>query len=880
MVHEGKRLVFDRNALYNLVMYFIINKNTKKYDPNRADFVGDMFPEEMNDLGTWLKKNGERVSKRVLEKHVRNYTDEAFTLIAEKYILSSDQKRKSIVPVYLDKNNKPVPLSILKEYFHKKCKGEFTHDALYKLLGTSPADKPFESVSYEVASFSKGGIPSMFMYYGSINPTEDAFERLESYLRNKHKGASDKFIAQQMKDELMEATKYFLAELSGDLEISDVRGFFNFHMEQNDGHNQHHGHLHYVVSAFNPVTKKFFNPKRYDLAKQKAHIATEKKYKHWFEQGIAAGLTPEVQALRNNSLSLIVKQLRKSQGITDESTLCSMSEEVYDKSVNRVSEVIEDFASVSGLSFEKYQEAFKKLGITVEAGATRIKNENNKRNHETEQFLVFTDDRTGAVMTNPHLKSKARTVVKRLGNRYMDDRSLAQIYGNKSLVFQYDQIETVLKDTLDNVKSDMDRKLKRSENTIFENDSDNMKELKKDNIKKIKHDAYKQFFDMSLKKGIIVNMTKPNSNGVSNLTYHKISSSFRDSEDFQAQSYKSSNFVLDLQGKTISEIMALDPEIVQFHQDKIMQYLQVGYSKYKCAFLNDDSLRDQDFNDTMQEYFQSKYHEDLMNKNGWEIKYNEDNNAFWLTDKYTGQGLVCFIKDAGEENSYSIITNELNPIDAAKAIVLMETDEVKKLADNEFFTYSSMKHGKTSLSSSPTFEQLYLNVMFSKDKILRDKLSVFVKTAGLEQKAMSKLSYSLENSNKKFDKVKATAIKKDKFDFTDAYCVHLLSIEKTRGSLESSVEMKSFEEMENNIITDINDRVKDNISEQIAYLIDNNVTKITIKSKKIDKFIIENRETISNHIKDESKIDKFLHEQKVEISTKKKKSNKVHSTSK
>ncbi|MGB2111094.1 MAG: hypothetical protein ACPHY8_04435, partial [Patescibacteria group bacterium] len=131
MVHEGKRLVFDRNALYKLVMYYIINKNTKKYDSKRADFVGDMFPEEMNDLGTWLKKNGERVSKRVLEKHVRNYTDEAFTLIAEKYILSSDQKRKSIVPVYLDKNNKPVPLSILKEYFHKKCKGEFTHDALY-----------------------------------------------------------------------------------------------------------------------------------------------------------------------------------------------------------------------------------------------------------------------------------------------------------------------------------------------------------------------------------------------------------------------------------------------------------------------------------------------------------------------------------------------------------------------------------------------------------------------------------------------------------------------------------------------------------------------------------------------------------------------------
>ncbi|HHE0437780.1 TPA: hypothetical protein ACN35C_004639 [Vibrio parahaemolyticus] len=831
MIHEGQRLEFTRNALFQLVMYYIINKNTKKYDPKRADFIGDMFGD-MKDLGDWLKHyekrlnagkfKSEKEAQRILKNNVRKYTNEAFDRIAEQYVLTSSQKKNSIDPV-----------------------------------------------TYEYLSKSEGGIPSMFMYYGSINPTENELARLEDYLKKKHVGASEKFIKEKMKEELLGVTKFFQAEFFGNLHSKDVRGFYNYHMELNDGHKNPHGHLHYIVPAFNPVTGHFCNPKRYDLAKQKAHIATEKKFKHWLEQGIAAGLTPEVMQLRKDSIYVIENDLRNTTSVVDKATLRSMAEEVYDESVNRINEVIGQFESTSGMSFEDYKQAFARVGIVVEPGATKIKTQDKKRNRDTEKFLVFTDQKTGAVVTNPHLSSKARTTVKRIGNRYLNDRLMAELHGNKSAMFKYDKIENVLLKTLESVKKDMDIELAKSYNTVFEDDMPEIKLQKEKNIKAIRHNAYKTFFKMALDKGIIVNMTKQNSKGKSNLTYHVISSSFKEGVSFQAESYKASNFVLDLQGKTISEIMALDPEIIQYHQDIIMQYLQTGYQRQKYAFLQNNSIRDRDFNDTVQEYFQSAYHEKLMDKNGWEISYNENNDAYWLVDKNTGAGLVCLVKDPEHEGVFSLIINELNPFEAAKAIIAMDSDEVKKLEDGEFFNYFDNKHGKKVLSRSATFEHLYIERMFTKDVILHDRLSVFVKTERTHEKAMKKLQYVLDASDKKFNQSKTTAIKKGKFNFTDTHGIYLLDVQKSRGQLDRDKDEESFRRMEDEIIVNIKSGVNEKLCEQIAYLVDHDVKQFSMKNQNMDKFIKENRALILTHVKNEENLEALFKEMENEKSTQK-----------
>lgn len=791
MIHEGQRLPFTRKALFQLILYFITNKNTKEYDKSRAHFIGEMFPK-IPDLGIYLESYGDDVSKEVLHKRVKKYSDKVFKKVVDEYVLKSDNKKW-----ILDENQ-------------------------------------------ECHTINENGKPELFFYYGSLNPTDEELDTLRSILRKKHKGKDEKFIDKKVNKELLKMTKYFQTQFFGGLDIDDIKGLYNYHLGGS------HDHIHYIVPAFNPKTGLFFNPKSYAYAKQQAHIKTELKFKSWLTQGIAQGLTPEMIELRDNSIEKIIKSISSDE---PDYIKRQTAQKLYDSKVKQIEKHIKELSKKAGLSFDDYVSEMEKRGVKVELGITKIKESATyKAKKSVEKFLTFTDIETGATTTNPFLSKEALKVVQRMANRHLNDRRLAELYGNKWKQYSYDRMEVVLLDTLNASVSKMNRKLAQDHLQILDTDSKSIKEVKEAEIQKIKLEAFDEFFNVSMKKGIIVNMNKQK-----HLTYHKIVTSWKDHVEFQTENYKSSNFVLDLQGKTIAEIMSLSPEILAAHQETIMQFLGTGYQNHCSAWLKNGSIKSNQFNELDQEYFQSEYYKKVLEDNNWRIEQNEQNNTSWIVDNATGEGLLCYLKK--DDGSFTVLTNELKPWKAAEAIMIIEAERVKELVVDEFTTYYSNQRGGKNVSKSPALQALYVKKLFSKDNIIRDKLNVFAWGSMIEDSVQSNLTKELERADKAFLRGLDKASERGSFNFTDAsHALRFLQLEETKGSLDYSHDEELFRDNERKLLTDIKSQVSDQVSKQIAIMVDCDIKTFTFNKQNMDHFLLENRETIVKYVNNKDKL--------------------------
>lgn len=789
MVHKGILKPLNRKALYTIILYILAHRNTKEYDTKRANLVGELVPESP-DLGDWLNRYGSSVKKEKFHSHIMGYCNQAYNKIIDNYVKKSGKAK------FLDCN---------LEYYPNN-----------------------ETENIELA-----------FIHGSLNNLNEEIETLRDILKEKYKDKDDKFIEQKVTKKREEMTRYFVSQLLN-VDIKDLTIIISHHYDTD------HMHCHYVAHLFNPKTGLYFSPRSFSEAKKQAHIKTELKYKSWLKQGVAEGYSPEILELRDNSLEYISKSIKSNE--TDV-VKKAHAQKIYDSRVIQIENHIKELSKKAGMSFDDYVAEMERRGVKVELGITKIKESSTyKAKKSVEKFLTFTDIETGAVTTNPFLSKHAAVCVKRVADRYLNDRRLAELYGNKWKQYSYDRMEVVLLDTLNASVAKMNRKLAQDHLQILDTDSKSIKEVKESEIQKIKLEAFDEFFNVSMKKGIIVNMNKQK-----HLTYHKIVTSWKDHVEFQTENYKSSNFVLDLQGKTIAEIMSLSPEILAAHQETIMQFLGTGYQNHCSAWLKNGSIKSNQFNDIDQEYFQSEYYKKVLENNNWRIEQNEQNNTSWIVDNATGEGLLCYLKK--DDGSFTVLTNELKPWKAAEAIMIIEAERVKELVDDEFTTYYSNQRGGKNVSKSPALQALYVKKLFSKDNVIRDKLNVFAWGSMIEDSVQSNLTKELERADKAFLRGLDKASERGSFNFTDAsHALRFLQLEETKGSLDYAHDEESFRDNERKLLTDIKSQVSDQVSKQIAMMVDCDIKTFTFNKQNMDYFLLENRETIVKYVNNKDKL--------------------------
>ncbi|WP_274878783.1 hypothetical protein [Vibrio harveyi] len=858
------KLPFTFNAITRKLVYLPTNKKTKRFSLNRCDFFED-FTEEFDDkkyglmdLGLWMEDHADDLDAATFEANMGVFVKKLQKVIFQKYI-----KPSPLLSNYLDENGNCIK-------FKKEEIKEIT-------------DKDGNKKQIKVQ-----GEPMMYLLDGSYNFTDkEVYENLKQNIVKKNPYLDEDGIRAEMKKEFVRVVKTDIAEKHNSTATKRAKGrngkkgkiikikpddvkvmtFVHWH----DGL----PHIHYIAHPFNPVTGRMLNMKSYKGTKQKAHLATEKVFKDWMLQGVAMSITPEVREIRDLSVEKIATGLREKDPLLTSEVSMAEAEEIYENSLLRVEKKIRDFQkrlkedkSLYGLSFEDYQKEMDKLGVSVKPGMERHKNLKFNQFKETHQYFSFIDKETGAEIVDPFFSYETQKSLKVMSNRYMSDRMMDKLYKGNAGEFKYARIETVLMKIMERATTEMNVKLENPNLVIDDSDSAAEREYKQEQIKAIKHEAFDKFFKGAKRNGIILDLSKPNKAGKFTLSYLKIDKSFKKQNQFQAEKYKSSDFVLDLQGKTIAELMALDPEIAHKYKEQIRQYLGSSYQNYKYADIKADSLSNEEFVNANSAYYRIKRHEKICEKNGWVMDYNSDNKSYWMVDAKTGSDLVSFIQQ--DDGSELVLTNELKPWESAKALMILAASEVSDFSDGEYMTYYQPDEaGRKTVSNSFTYQHMYIERLFEKDLVLRERTAIYAWSDQMPDRIHKRLGKELEKGRKKFTETQAENMKaRGKFVFNDNYGVNLLSIKATKGEVYDGDESTRFKEKEAEVISTIKEQVTEQLIIQIADLVDNDIVDISFENQPIEKFLKENKEQLYKHVLNDAKMDDFF--EAIENGTKKK----------
>ena len=661
-----------RGSLTAHVLYLVRNKNTKKYSKVRSDLFFKINPA-LADLGKKLKYDGENMSEAELENTVREYCQQQHDYVVNKYVNHS-RKRK-----------------LLDE--HNECLNTKGEDSLYSLKGNCTLEM-------------------------------DEYERILKYANG------DKEKAKQILDEI---NNDFLAMYINEVKkqrgikgrkttINDIEKMSNFHIE-----NEENPHIHFFVhGSFDPATKRWINPMAFAYTKQKIHMALEKKYSQFLNQGVAIGYYKNEGkiALKNYLAESINngrnwKETRKNfkdikneinKAITSNKPTAQVISELKSKGI---------YLTPKGKDAKgKYKMNINIKGSDIELNTASFSAKNNKA------FDI-------------NIK------------KFMERVEFDNLTKSNKLDENTDKIQSVLEDALVRTKKKLERDLRASEPSKH---------------KKIKQKAFKEFTIRAKHAGLIVNLNKQG-----HLSFHKIDENNYKNKDgvennVKARKYKSSLFVNpDLQGKFFIDIFELDEEEIFIHQTELFQLMPKTANYRDVVYFNTDL---QEMNLVEKEFRIQQQYRNTLERFNLEVKFDPIGD-FFLLDK---QGRALVSQKYNDDNSSSITINNLHPKLASPVLLSMFQEDARALPEDKKLVITPDKNQ----NNFDTLRHLEVELMFSTDanskkieinypnKITDEKLQKMI-----EQKLDKELD-RFENNVQKFSK------NKTKYTFTEASGIHLL----------------------------------------------------------------------------------------------------------
>jgi len=662
-----------RGSLTAHVLYLIRDKETKKYSNTRSDLFFKINPV-MADLGNKLKYDGEIMSELEIENTVREYCQQQHDYIVEKYVKHSRKRR------VLDKHNECLD-----------TKGE---DSLYYLKGNCTLQmKEYQRILTHV----KGDEDEAKKIIDEINS-----DFLAMYINEvkKQRGIKGK------------KTK-----------ISDIEKMSNNHIK-----NEENPHIHFFCHSFDPVTKRWINPMAFAYTKQKVHIALEKKYSQFLNQGIAIG------AYKNGGKIALREYLAESinNGKNWKETRQSFKNIKNDihtviNSNKSTEKIISELKSKGIHLLPKGKDANKKYKMNIKIDGSKV--ELNTESFSTKNNKLF----------DTNIK------------KFMERVEFDQLNKSSKLEDKSDKIQSVLEDVLARTKN----KLKRD-----------LRNAKQSDHKGIKQKAFKEFTRGALKASLVVNLNKQG-----NLLFHKVDeNTFKNNNgvienNAKARKHKASIFINpELQGKALIELFELDEEAIFVHQKELFQLMPKTANYRDVVYFNANLL---EMNSVDKEYRIIEQYKNTLKRFNLEVKF-DDKGDFFLFDN-DGRALIS--QTYNNDNSSSISINNLHPKLASPVLLSMLQEDARALSDDKKLVISPDR----MTNDFDTLRHLEVDLMFSTDANSK-KIQIDYPNKITDQKLEKMIEQRLDKELERFDKnVQKFSKGKTKYTFTEASGIHLLN---------------------------------------------------------------------------------------------------------
>lgn len=750
---------------------YLVTDNLTTFSKEREEFKSH-FPIN-NKPDDVLKLKGKGLSSEQLDKIFQRSTDEAFDYINQKYVNASKSKAK-----FLDVNG---------ECLTRNGDGDNAR-------------------------------PNIGWLDGSINYTEDEIERLKAEaLKVKGKKFTDDFLLKQgvvtekdyinwyVKDRMEYMAKQFIANLHDTAKpkgkpktkIKDVEMFYNPHLEYDDQGLIKGGHTHIITHMFSPTTGLYLNFPHFGKLMQTAHGKLEEQNKNILDQGVHIGQVA-MDAEKQKQQLFDYYNERFPTDIAEE-----LSKQHLDKLGRTISSVIDD----DDLTLDEKMAYLKAHGIDMTGSEVKEqKRYNDNFRKDREQIFEFKDKETGVTFNSYCFKGKDRYKLKKFGSNEATKQTERKRIDQEA-PWDLDKIQTVISDRLDRAKAFATTE-KRAR-LITDNDTERLKELN--------YEAFMHFTESLLEVGVIVDINKQK-----NLVYWK--SLPNNPEKHFA--YKSSLFNADLLGKNIAGHFDLTEEdLIKYQNESVMSQFPKNHHRYHILNIGDTGIKQK----SLEEYYTL-----LMLKNANEKYYDymlsENSLVMSIWSKKSQRPIVQLVDN--QDGSFEIVSNSFYPEQAAKALLKHEMDAIRNAENGTVFRYG-MDNPNAPLSEE--LKHLHVQIIFSKDKLIRDKLVVDTSNApNLDKMIKAEMDRQLEMAEKSFEKNLSKAISSKSHSFTNSNALlHLLD--------------------NDSIPENQKERVRELLNKQIATLLANGVMNLKSSQIDLDKYMSENKEAINKASNDKSK---------------------------
>lgn len=719
-----------------------------------------------------LKLKGKYLSSEQLDRIFHRSTDEVFDYVNKTYINASKSKSK-----HLDINGECL---------------------------TRNGD-------------SEKARPNIGWLDGSINYTNDEIERLKNEaIEMKGKKITADFLLKQgvvsdkdyvnwyVKDRLEYIAKQFIANLHDTVKpagkpktkIKDIEMFYNPHLEYDDDGVIKGGHTHIVTHMFSPTTRLYLNFRHFGQLMQTAHGKLEEQNKNVLEQGVHIGTTA-MEAERQK------KQLFEYY---NERYATDIAEELAKQHLDKLSKTIAAVVANEDLTFDEKVTSLKAQGITMTLSEVKEqKTYNDNFRKDREQIFDFKDAETGITFNSYCFKSKDRYEVKKFGSNEASKKHERKKYQNAPL--DLDKVESVISDRLERSKKyAITEKLLRQ---IQDTDVEQTKDLN--------YEAFKLFTESLLEVGIVVDINKQK-----NLVYWK-SLPKKKGKHF---AYKSSLFKSDLLGKNIAAHFNLSEEdLIRYQEESVMSQFPKNYHRYQILDIGGFDIKQK----SLEEYYTLQM---LKNANDKYYDYTLSTNSLVMSiwSKKSQRPIAQLVDN--QDGSFEIVSNSFYPQQFANAFLKHEMQAIRNSEAGTVFRYG-MDNPEAPLSEE--LKHLHIQIIFSKDMLIRDKLKVDVSNApDIDLMIDAEMTKQLESAQKNFEKNLSRAKGKKSHSFTNSNAlIHLLDNE-------------SIPEHQR-------ERVKAMLNKQIGTLLSSGVMDLKSSQFDLEKYMSDNKAAINNVSNDLSK---------------------------
>ncbi|HCG8040042.1 TPA: hypothetical protein NJ512_004844 [Vibrio parahaemolyticus] len=564
---DNRRRGKNTGSLSNHILYLITDKKTKRYSLKRSDLSFSIDPSQPN-LGLLLSHKGTTLNRSDLSNLVNDYC-----LNQHRYIIQH----------YVKRSRKANQLDDYQECLETK---------------------------------------NLFNYQGSLSFTKDEYQRLLQASNNN---------VERVKQAIETMTRHFLANYYNQIKKEqkikgsktkpeEVELVTNFHIED-----ETNPHIHFYSHAYDPVTKRYMNPRFFSETKRIAHKQIEKQFP-CLEQGVASGEAQQTGANhRKKYLSHLLKRSENWRQVRAD--FRALEQRIY-----ATLESNEPLAAKIN--------TLQQMGILLSV----LSNDHVEIKQEGLSLALNID-----TFVNRALKRSLRQFAKQWHFEKQHQR-------HSTPTIQ--KMETVLLNNLKAVKSALERELRQ---------------LPPSKHNQAQKDAFRVFYQRCLNTGIVINLNKQK-----HLSFHKLANTKQST--IRATKYNASLFSSkSLSGKALADTFSLEAADILAHQTELMSLMpkHVNYRKQVTVSLSET------FNDVYQEHFSIERHRRLFDHFGIEVREEGDH-----TTLFNEKGCALVDIERIDENHSIISISMLNPQASAKLLNAMLLEEAKSLASDEILVIS------------------------------------------------------------------------------------------------------------------------------------------------------------------------------------------------